>query len=240
MEANEDFAGPEYGGEFINSSPGFSPTILLVTFPHMDWGAVLGLEPSSRFSANIGIFRGRGGLDDDLYGPMFMAVPALHFEDAGNPGALRLGFWWTGAKVTDFQTEEVIDSTTGWYALWDQQLWKENSGDEEDEQGIGVSFQYGMAPADRIEAEHFYGFSFQWAGAVPGRDSDVLGAGLYHVDFSDEAGFDEGSETVYEFFYKLQLLGWLSLKPDMQYIINPGGTTNDDALALGLRFEIAF
>ncbi|MBW1888858.1 MAG: carbohydrate porin [Deltaproteobacteria bacterium] len=43
MEANADFAFVDNGTEFINSSPGFSPTIPLVTYPNQDWGWELNL-----------------------------------------------------------------------------------------------------------------------------------------------------------------------------------------------------
>jgi carbohydrate-selective porin OprB len=35
------------------------------------------------------------------------------------------------------------------------------------------------------------------------------------------------------------LLGCLYLEPDLQYVINPGGTANPDALAVGLRFGVS-
>ena len=70
-------------------------------------------------------------------------------------------------------------------------------------------------------------------------EEDSLGFGIFHVVFSDEAGFSKNDETAIELFYKAQLTGWLSLKPDIQYIANPGGTSNDDAIAVGVRFELA-
>ncbi len=43
----------------------------------------------------------------------------------------------------------------------------------------------------------------------------------------------EHSETAVEFFYKAQLTGWLAVQPDLQYITNPGGDINKNALVLG-------
>lgn len=61
---------------------------------------------------------------------------------------------------------------------------------------------------------------------------------MFNVEFSDQAGFAEDNETIVELFYKAQVFNWLSFKPDIQYVSNPGGTTNSDALAIGLRFEV--
>ncbi len=82
MEANADFAFVDNGVEFINSSPGFSPTIPLVTYPNQDWGIVVGVKPVDWFYMNVGIYQGDpdGGRSigktlDHLRGPMIMAEP---------------------------------------------------------------------------------------------------------------------------------------------------------------------
>jgi carbohydrate-selective porin OprB len=42
-----------------------------------------------------------------------------------------------------------------------------------------------------------------------------------------------------ELFYKAHLTPWLSLQPDLQVVLNPGGKY-DDAVTAGLRFEADF
>jgi porin len=251
QEANEDFAYVENGGEFINSSPGFSPTIPLVTFPDQDWGLVVGLEAVEWFSMNVGVYQGRsngsqsvGNTLDKLYGPLVMAEPALHYSLMQRSGHLRAGGWFNGDRFDALDDGNVepggYRESYGFYVTWDQELLWENPGDAEDEQGVYIFGQYGWAPEDRSEAEHYIGAGLQWLGPVPYRDDDMLGFGVFHVAFSDEAGFEESHETVIELFYRAEVSGWLSLKPDLQYIINPGGTRSRDALALGVRAEIAF
>jgi len=251
QEANDDFAGVQFGGEFINSSPGFSPTIPLVTFPDQDWGVVAGVEPLEWFSVNVGAYQGRpdGGRSprhtiDELYGPMVMVEPAVHYEIAAHPGHFRVGAWWNGDKVDELDQEDpdpgTFGESYGWYLTLDQALWRENPETESDEQGIGLFAQYGWAPEDRSEAQHYIGCGLQWIGTLPTRDEDVMGLGAFHVEFTDEAEFEEDSETTVELFYKAQVCGRLSLKPDVQYIVHPGGTDNDDALAVGVRCEVIF
>ena len=44
-----------------------------------------------------------------------------------------------------------------------------------------------------------------------------------------------------EFTYRAVLTAWLSLQPDFQYVINPGGDpTLDDAFVIGLRGILSF
>ncbi len=69
---------------------------------------------------------------------------------------------------------------------------------------------------------------------------ETQNAGVRIGFFSDDAGFLESRESATELFYKVQLAGWMSAKLDVQYITNPGGSSNDDALAIGIRLESSF
>jgi porin len=61
---------------------------------------------------------------------------------------------------------------------------------------------------------------------------------------------DHDQETVLELNYLAQVTPWLTVQPDIQYIVNPGGLvpnpnlpnggTTEDALVLGARTTIAF
>ncbi len=250
MEANEDFAFVDYGGEFINSSPGFSPTIPLVTFPDQDWGIVFGIEPEEWFSMNVGVYQGRpdggrsiGSTLDNLFGPMLMIEPAFHYILAGHPGHFRIGGWWNGDRFDEIDVNNpnpgVYSESYGWYLTWDQEVWKENP-DENSEQGIGVFAQFGWAPEKRWEIDRYIGGGVHWTGAIPSRDDDIIGLGVFNVNFSNGMGTVDDGETAIELFYKWQSMAWLSLKPELQYIINPGGAGSDDALVIGLRCEIVF
>lgn len=239
MDANADFAFVEFGGEFIGSSPGFAPSIPLVTFPDADWGAVLGIRKSERFTMNLGIYQGRnngsrsiGNTLDDLHGPMIMIEPAFHYTAAGKPGHLRVGYWYHGDDFERFDGNGVEIGTDGFYLSWDQSL--------SEEEGFGVFVNLGFSDKSVIEAQNYFGAGIQYTGKVLYSENDIVGLGIFHVDFSDEAGFDEDSETAIELYYKMQATRWVSIKPDVQFILNPGGSIHNDALALGLRFEITF
>ena len=251
QDANVDFAGVDYGAEFIHSSAGFSPTIPLVTFPDPDWGLVVGVEPVRWFSVKTGIYQGRpdggrslGDTLDNLHGPMVMLEPALHYAIGGREGHFRAGGWWNGDRFDRLDKDDpdpgTVGESYGFYLTWDQSLWLRNPEDGEDGRGIGLFGQYGWAPGDRSEAEHYLGGGLQWTGPVPARERDVLGVGVFHVRFSDRADFEKRMETAVELFYKAHLCGFLSVKPDLQYIVNPGGSGNPDALAVGARLEIYF
>ena len=125
----------------------------------------------------------------------------------------------------------------------DQTVYQTNPGDPDDERGIGVFAQYGWADDAVSEIGHHGSLGGQWVGPWPDRPDDVLGLMVSPVWFSDEpgAGFTEDAEWAFEAFVKFQVTPWLSIKPDLQYIIHPGGdATVDNALVGTLRLELAF
>jgi porin len=248
LEGNADFAFVDFGVEFINSSAGFAPTIPLTTYPDQDWGVVADLNPVDWFSLTAGVYQGDpdggrsvGATLRNLDSPMYMIQPALHYNLRGQEGSFRFGWWLNETPGEDFRGESY-DDQSGWYLTLDQWIYKENPDDDEDEQGIGLFAQYGSSDERKWEAHRFIGGGIIGTGLAPGRDDDKVGVYCGHVELSEEpgAGFEEDSETVVEVFYKYQVTPYCSIKPDLQYIRNPGGTDNPNALALGMRLELTF
>lgn len=148
MGVTSDFCAPDYGAEFINSSPGFHPTIPLPSFPDQDLGIVVGITPVDWFTLDVGVYQGRPLGDrtmfnslGDIRGPMIVVQPEFRYEIAGRAGEAHVGFWWHGDEVPTFQNPAEEEETTGWYLCFDQEVWAENPDDEEDEQGLVAFFQ---------------------------------------------------------------------------------------------------
>jgi porin len=245
QDATAEFAAPEYGGEFISSSPGFAPTIPMLTYPDPDLGIAMGVRPRDELSLNVGVYQGRPDADrsfgqalDALSTSLVLVEPAFHYHINGNPGHLRVGYWLNSGSAERLDGAGDEERSTGWYVTWDQQITAPAGGEEG--QGLGCFVQYGAASPDLSEAETYIGAGIQWVGPSASRGEDVLGFGVFNVSFSEDAGFAETSETIMELYYKLQITGSISTKFDVQYIANPGGTSNDGALATGIRTEISF
>lgn len=247
MEANADFAFVDNGIEFINSSAGSSPTIPLATYPNQDWGVVVGVNPYDWFYLNVGLYQGDpdggrsiGNTLDTLRGPMIIAEPNFLYRIGDYSGRLGIGAWWNGIEVEEFDDPGSSQEPYGLYVTWDQDFWKERPENPLDRQGIGLFGQYGYTSGEFSEVEQYIGGGFTWRGTIPARNNDILGLGIFHVVFSNDADFEDDGETSIELFYKAQVTPWLSIKPDVQYIINPGGDGKDDAFAMGIRWEIVF
>jgi porin len=255
IDVNYDFGLSEYSLEFSNASIGYPlSSVFMPTFPDPSFGADLFVHPNENFYAGLGVFDGalaEGVSTGDegpatLFGPpadlYLIAEAGLKWKLGGNkPGWLRGGAWY---QVGTFDTFAggTQDGATGGYLILDQQVWRANPEDEEDDRGIGVFLAWDMSEADVMFVDQHIGAGALWKGPIHGRDADVVGAGVSAARFTDEpgAGFVDEWETAIELFYKVQITPYLSIRPDVQYVFNPGGTGADDALAGLLRMELSF
>lgn len=259
MDVNSDFAAGVYRDEFIHSSPGFSPTIPMVSYPDTTLGVVLFVEPSDWLYLGAGVYDALGtsnrtGFDTafDPPGDSFTIVelgfrPMLNlFGQEDLPGQYSVGGFYHGGEWPIFFNDldgrlpaRSETGNSGIYVTFDQLILRE-SHDTEDEQGLGLFFQFGWSPSDRNEIHKHYGGGFQYYGPLPTRDEDVFGLGLQHITVSNELQSleDRFSETAVELFYRVQMTDWLSIKPDLQYIAKPGGDGRD-AWVAGVRVEFS-
>ena len=79
-------------------------------------------------------------------------------------------------------------------------------------------------------------------GGMRRRSADAAGLAVTHVDLSNDpaAGFTK-NETVIEAFYRLPVFGSVALRPDVQYIVHPSGSTGGrNAFVATMRFDLSY
>jgi porin len=162
-------------------------------------------------------------------------------EDAEFLGKVGLGGWYSSTSQNDVRGE-TQDSNYGGYIIAEHHL----IGEEEDsKQGLSAFGQFSIANASRNFNSYYYGVGVSYTGLFECRDADVLTLAFNTAHTSGaarqgELGF-EAYERVFEVAYRANVLPWLVLMPDVQYIKNPGMVRGvDDAVVLYLRSEIAF
>ncbi|WP_353219325.1 carbohydrate porin [Salinisphaera sp. S4-8] len=250
MDANEDFAYVENGEQFLNSSPGFSPTVLAFpSYPDPATGLVLFAELPAGVYARAGIYDGstlngrRTGThgpddfltdDSDRFG---IAETGINYRVADLDGRLGVGYWRHDGEFDRFDGG-VEDASDGVYLVWDQSFY-DDPGSSFAVDGFA---QYVHANDAVSELARHIGAGVQITGLLADRPEDISGLMVSRVDFSDAPGadFTKDHETAIEIFHAIQVAPWMALKPDFQYIVNPGGMGLDDAKVATLRGEIAF
>lgn len=251
IDVNALFAFVDNGAEFIHSSPGFSPTIVgFPSYPDPAMSASIFYQPDGSVYVGVGLFDGalNEGVRTGSRGPgTFFHEPGDLFiigetgsrwsSADGLEGRIGLGAWHHHGTFARFDggTE---DGTTGFYVVFDQALWQ-----KEGHPGVSMFAQYGYADDSVSEIGHHAGAGLTARGLFANRSDDLLGlmASLAHLSDEAGAGFTENYELAIELFYKAQINESFSLKPDLQYIIHPGGDAAlKDALVATLRGEFTF
>ncbi|MBY0400095.1 carbohydrate porin [Myxococcota bacterium] len=254
LDANSEFAFVDAGGDFLNSSAGFSPTIFtMVTYPDPGMGALAFVDPEGPFYAGVGVFDGATAATGAKIGKR---GPKTFFQDSSDhlvigeiganwqadarvgPGRLAAGPWYHSAQFERWDGSSA-GQTGGFFALFGQRVVRLGPEREEGTRDVRVFGQYGWSEPDISPAHHHASLGFLLTGPFAVRASDTAGMMVNWVDLADQqaAGFT-ADETSLEVFYRLQLTPFFSLKPDLQTIDNPGGVHADTVWVGTMRFEI--
>ncbi len=257
IDASTEFAYVENGAEFLNYSMTISPTIYpdIPVIPNTATGVNLFYYPSPSAYLGVGIYDGamNEGINTGTHGPetlwkapddLFL-ITEVGFLWTGKQnkrnGRLGLGIWHHTGDFTRFDggNDPGIE---GFYLVLDQTLWRDDSRDKTS-QAISSFLQLGHADSHVNEANFHIGTGLVWQAPLNLRSSDQIGIGATWVEFTDEqgAGFTDDMECAMELYYKFKICDNFSIKPDVQYIINPSGDRSiDDATVVTMRLELSF
>jgi len=239
VDANSEFAVVENASDFLNSSMGYSPTIMtLPTYPEPRPSMNVFLQPSEHYSVAGGFYQvaGTGGLWLGEAGKRW----ALGTREL--PGRTSLGFWRLNGTVADFDSGEQA-GTAGFYLVSEQTLWRPRQPEPTREEAVSAFLQYGSADGDVSSFRRHLGGGLVWQNLFHRRPKDAVGIGATQVLFSElpEAGFEYRNELAVETYYRLQVVRGVVLVPDLQYIRHPGGLRcQRDAVVLTPRVVLSF
>lgn len=126
----------------------------------------------------------------------------------------------------------------GFYVLGERELAKWNRF------AISGFARLGIADGSINAFDQYLGGGLVISGFLDARPEDRMGIAFAHGRFGDdwrEANGVESAETAIEWSYEMPVAGWLTLQPNLQYIVNPSGDPSlDDAVVAGVRFAISY
>jgi len=177
-------------------------------------------------------------------------------------GTWRLGGWYDNASSIDGGLPGITTTIPGIGGVPGQNL-----GDQRGRYGVYESILQRLT-VDGPGAVGWYTFlnttvadhrtsyqdyqialGFRHTGTFTWRPQDEVGfaVGTTHVNTAALSPNAGGNEVPLEVWYGWQAAGWLNLKFDAQYVINPGGrgynaagVKTDNAVVLGMRTEVHF
>jgi hypothetical protein len=133
--------------------------------------------------------------------------------------------------------------TSGFYAIFGQQLVWEIPEEPDDNQGLATFLQIGTADKSVSDVDLHLGAGLVWHGLIPRRNFDGLGLCFSYVRFSSEPGadFSTNGELATELFYKMQWTPWCYTTFDLQHIHDSEGDASlSDALVGTIRAGFLF
>jgi porin len=224
--------------------------------PGVEWGvqAIYNITSSFQFAAGVfntnqnsadGAKRGldfslqqgnRGALSVVQVNYLFNHAP----QDTSLPGQYTLGGFYDSNRFTSLSDLSSTKSGTySLYGLFQQMLYRDGGADSQ--KGLTVWGETAIAPKSSVNTmPYFIGAGLSYQGLIPGRDDDIASAGFIYGTFSRYIPRTT-AEAVIEANYQITLRRWLSITPDIQYVIRPNGSSAiGNALVLGTQLTINF
>ncbi|MDR3567999.1 MAG: carbohydrate porin [Syntrophobacteraceae bacterium] len=190
------------------------------------------------------------------------------------PGEYKIGGWYDTARFADqrFDTRglslagpssngiaRMLRSNFSIYGIADQTVWHQSGGPR----SVSLFTHIMGAPSDRNLVDWSLTAGADAFAPLPGRDNDTfaIGYGFAHVsesaaELDRDRGFFTGAaypvrgfEHYFEATYKYRAAPWLDIQPDLQYILDPGGSIPDplhparkvgNELIIGVRTMVKF
>ncbi|WP_188612201.1 carbohydrate porin [Chelatococcus reniformis] len=195
----------------------------------------------------------------------------------GQPGTITVGGWHHFGRFDSLRHEvgglalsgataegaaRRLRGNSGVYGMIDQTIYREPNDPND---GASAFVRVAASLGDRNPVDFYVDAGLAYKGLLPGRSDDTLGVAIAHARFSggargadrdaillgdDGGGFVRKAETVLEATYQVVLGPGISVQPDFQYIIRPGGGLRNprypaagrlaDAAIVGLRWTIRY
>jgi porin len=249
-DLNSEYYTSEPAGFFNNGSFGIGADVAgnapVGIFNVAAVTARIRIAPTEQFAFQASVYDGDPGDPDANHNGVnvdwdpdqgFMTIyeaqysPASLAFDNATPQVYRLGGWYHTAEFERIGTD-TVETVRGNYGLY-------FSVDQPLSESLNSFIHGGFAAGDRSPVPAYIGLGFQ---TVPGarwfllKNLDQTFGLAVNSAFIQEAN---ANEMVIEAAWQIQLSEFLSIKPDLQYVVNPGGdTAAENALVFSIRTEV--
>lgn len=222
IDANTEFATVQSASDFLNSSMGYSPTLLeFPTYPRSNVGALAFISPGRGYQIGSGFFKTGGGVMSLVEGGRGWELGSRELG-----GRASFGYWHLDGPIRDDDGEMTSKhGTHGYYMVLEQSPWRQILGSQNKERRLSLFFQFGDANGRVSEFTGHVGGGAVLSGVSKFRSADEIGLGITHVSLSremDEVG-PSSAELTWEGFYKFNIDRWIALTVDTQYVEHPSG-----------------
>jgi porin len=267
-----DLGGQIIGCQLVNAAFCAHPLSLSgnsgwYNYPNARWGAAVRYKLAPELLVRTGVYQDNPRLGDkeNAFRPFAAGTagvvlpleleyaPGSAPHGAALPGHYKLGVLYDTARVKRQGEPATVGGRYGMYLLADQMVLREGRGGR----GLSVFGQFTANPRASAQITRWYAAGLVKTGTFAGRDADTVALGVVHAQVNprlresyaasnpDAGGYASlpAGESVVELSYGSQLLPWLGVRADVQYVVDPGAfsyRSTRNALALGTQLKITF
>ena len=266
-DLNSEFYVNNAAGLFIHSAYGIGTDIAQSgnngpsIFPFTALTARVKVQPTPNFYVQAALADGTAGDPNNARGTQIELNSrdgGLWIAEAGylprgdaSGDKLALGGWYYTNRFPDQVSLDASGNpvqrhSNGFYMLGEKQIYQETGSETK---GLSVFARLGFANQDVNQFNYAYTAGVVYTGLIPKRDEGRLGLGVagahnggkYKYATVSGGGSANTSETEFELTYSDNITPWMSIQPDVQYVVNPGtDPALENALVFGARLAIAF
>ena len=173
------------------------------------------------------------------------------------PGHYKIGYYYDSSDKAMVGNRSALtaDHREGGYIMTDQKITNNAVNG-----GLSLFAQYTAQSQQTAVMHRWFSSGFVYQGLIPSRPTDRIAFGYVRASVNQhllnyqlqlmQAGLISDpdwelnqAESLYELAYTFQLRPWLSLRPDVQYITNPGAfryKNTDNVIAAGVQIKVTF
>lgn len=223
--------------------------------PNATWGGRIIARPTTSLSVSAGAYYSDPALDRttangtefriDASNGYFVIGEAGYRRnadqgDTGLPGRFRLGGYYDSNQYASLgNPARVQTGNYGFFLLGEQMVYRK--GGPGSDRGLSLFGALIYAPQQSINTlPWFASAGASYRGLVPEREKDTAAFALYYGGFSRDLP-GQTYELVLEWTYAIAVTRWLTVQPDLQYVINPGGRASvGNAVVAGAQLAVEF
>lgn len=240
MYVDDQFLTVPYGQNFVSldfSSDAAISTFVLPTFPKGAFGGDVFVYPMKGLYFSSGVFDDHSTeLPYDPGGNLYLTEEGWQSQRRGLPYKLQIGLWRDTGRFHRF-AGGLAHHASGGYLVASQKLWQPQ---ESTERGIGAFFQFGVGPEAVAPVRRHYGGGVVWTGPFASRPNDEIGIAFSDSLLTRKNSFVHGFENEFEVYYQIAAWKGLTVQPDVEYWLHPGGMTEPDTLLVLTRITYTF
>jgi porin len=181
-----------------------------------------------------------------------LPIEAIYNVLGDMPGEYRVGYYYDTSDASRIGTNREVAGREGSYFLMDQAIWNSS---EVSGRNVHMFGQFSNASAAASPFRRWYSTGFALKKPFVSRPNDTVAIGYGRAVFNsrsrevqETAALANGQdfpdlasgEGLVEMTYGAQVAPWLTLRPSIQYIIEPGafyGEDIDNTLIVGLQVK---